>query len=354
MNEYEIITNPIEFFAGTMNRTSPAYMEAVVFLEKATPKSMGYLKSFMTSIETMASNKNVADARVTQSKGNIQKFSGYNNIKVGLDFLTTNASGESIVKDLRDVLKALEANQTAYADAYSKHVRVIVLEYETSVYMLVTGISLAIVSYTDIIQSGSQIKIVKKAGGKDKGVIGKIVKELGKELNTKDHTKYLNELTKAKDNVATSTNLESVAFTEAAVAETMDLIKSILGGFGKSFEIGKSMVKIIYRTMFGILPLIRSALYLKYKRKADTIISLEEQINFIGINIDQLKNIKTMDESKKGEIIKKQQAVIEAFRKKSEKLRAELTETEKEAAVAISQNDVVIKKGSPDDDFILD
>ena len=354
MKEYEIITNPIEFFAGTTNRTSPSYMEAVTFLENTTPKSMGYLKSFITSIENIASNKSVTDTRVSQSKGNIQKFSGYNNIKSGLDFLTTNVPGESIVKALKDILKALESNQTLYSDAYGKHIRIIVLEYETSVYMLVTGISFALANYTDIQQTGAQVKIVKKAGGKDRGIISKIIHELGKELNTKDHRKYLDELAKAKDHVPTSTNLESVAFIESAIGETIDLVRSIMGGLGKTLELGTNMAKSIYRTMFGILPLIRSALYLRYKRKADTIISLEEQMNFIEMNIEQLKNIKTMDEGKKNEIIKKQQAVIEAFRKKSEKLRAELTETEKDAADAINENDTIIKKESPDDDFILD
>lgn len=354
MKEYEIITNPIEFFSGTTNRTSPSYMEAVAVLESATTKSMGYLKNFMTSIESIASNSSVTDSRITQSKGNIQKFSGYNNIKVGLDFLTTNVPGEAIVKDLKEILRGLESGQTAYSDSYAKHIRVVTLEYEASVYMLVTGISFALASYTDVQQVGSQVKIIKKAGGKDKGVITKTVHELGRELNTKDHRKYLDGLVNAKDNVPTSTKVESVAFTEAAVSETIDLIKSIVGGVGKSFEVGSKLFKVIARNMFGILPLIRSVLYLWYKRKANAIISLEEQIQFIEMNIDQLKNIKTIDESKKGEIIKKQQAVIEAFRKKSEKLRAELTETEKEAATAMNENDVEIKKDSSDDDFILD
>lgn len=353
MNEYEIITNPIEFFSGTTNTTSPVYTEAVAILENVNSKSIGYLKNFVTSIEDVASKENVKDERISKSKGNIQKFSGYNNIKVGLDFLSKNIPNEEIIKNLKDILRALEANQTSYADGYSKQIRLIILEYEASVYMLVTGVSFALVSYTDIQQNGAQVKIVKKAGGKDKGIITKTIRELAKELNTKDHRKYLDELVKAKDNVPTSTKMESVAFTEAAVSETIDLIKSLSGGVGKAMSIGKNIFKMLYRTMFGIIPLIRSALYLKYKRKADTIISLEEQIHFIEMNIDQLRNIKTMDEKKKAEIIKKQQAVIEAFRKKSEKLRAELTETEKEAAVAIKENDPEIKKDSGDD-FILD
>ena len=354
MSEYKITTNPIEFFSGTTNIVSSAYTEAVAMLENVNVKSMSYLKNFVTSIEDLASREGVRDERLSKSKGNVQKFSGYNNIKVGLDFLSKNIPNEELIKNLKDILRALETNQTSYIDGYSKHIRIIILEYEASLYMLVTGISFALASYTDIQQNGAQVKIVKKSGGKDKGVIAKTIRELAKELNTKDHTKYLEELVKAKDSVAVSTKVESVAFTEAAVSETIDLIKSIWNGLGAAKTIGTSLFKMLYRTMFGIIPLIRSALYLKYKRKADTILSLEEQIQFIEMNIDQLKNIKTMDETKKAEIIKKQQAVIEAYKKKSEKLRAELIETEKEAVVAIKENDPVIKKKDPADDFILD
>ena len=354
MREYDIVTNPIEFFSGTTNTTSPMYTEAVAIVENADPKSMSYLKNFVTSIENVASHITGKNDKISASKGNVKSFSGYDNIKVGLDFLSKNAGGEEIVNNLKNILKALEANKTVYADAYSKNIRIVALEYEASLYMLVTGISFAMASYTDIQQKGTEVKIVKKQGGKDKGVITKTIREMAKELNAKDHRKYLDELVKAKDNVPVSTKMESVAFTESAILDTIDLINAIVGGVGKTVSLTKSIIRTVYRSMFGILPLIRSALYLKYKRKADTILALEEQIQFIEMNIDQLKNLKTMDETKKAEVIKKQQAVIEAFRRKSEKLRAELTETEKEAAVAIQKEDPEIKKKGQDDDFILD
>jgi hypothetical protein len=354
MNEYNIITNPIEFISGTTNTTHPLYVEAVKDIESGTPKAMGYLKNFLTSIESVASKNNMRNGdNISRSKGNIQKFSGYNNIKVGLNFLTSHLPGAEIVKNIKTIVGALETCSTQYIEAYNKNVRLITLEYEASLYMVVTGISFAMASYTDIQQNGAIVKVIKKPGGKDKGVIAKTISEMAKELITKDHKKYLEELLRIKDNAPTSTKLEAVSFTEASIMDSIELVKMIGTGIGKTFIAGRSAAKILYRTMFGILPLIQSALYLKYKRKADSIISLDEQIQFIEMNIDQLKNIKTMDETKKAEIIKKQQAVIEAYRKKSEKLRAELTETEKDAADAINQDSSEVKKDTSDD-FIFD
>lgn len=350
MREYDIVTNPIELFAGTTNTTSPVYTEAVKTIENKSAKSMGYIKNFMTSIEKVSSG--MRDEKVSSSKGNVANFSGYKNIKAGLDFLTTNIPSQAIVKDLKDILRALETNRTQYIDGYSKQVRIIILEYEASLYMLVSGISFALANCTDIQQTGTKVTVVKKAGW-DKGIITKTINELGRELNTKDHRNYLENLLKAKDIAKVSTKVESVSFTEATVGDTMELVKALYSGAGKAAAITTNVFKSVYKSMFGILPLIRSALYLRYKRKADTILALEDQIQFVEMNIDQLKNIKTMDEGKKAEIIKKQQAVIEAYRKKSEKLRAELIETEKDAAVALNDDDSNIKKDSSDD-FILD
>ena len=350
MREYDIVTDPVKFFAGTDNRTSPVYIEAAKTVETKTPKSMGYIKNFVSSIERLTNG--MKDDKVSKSKGNITTFTGYKNINAGLDFLSTHLRGDSIVTDLKNILRALESNQNHYIDGYSKQVRIIVLEYEASVYMLVTGISFALASYTDIKIEGKKVTIIRKAG-RDKGIITKTIHELGRELNTKNHQNYLIDLIKGKSITGVSTKVESVSYTEAAVGDTMELIGSLYNGGKQAIQLASSMFRTLYRTMFGILPLIRSALYLRFKRKADTILALENQIQFIEMNIDQLKNIKTIDEAKKAEIIKKQQAVIEQYRKKSEKLRAQLIETEKEAAVAINQEDHDIKKDSSDD-FILD
>lgn len=352
MRDYDIIIDPIEFLSGTTNRLAPVYLEATKVVEGKDPKSIKYIKGFIQSIERVA-DKSKND-KISSSKGNINRFSDYKNIKTGLEILSSNVPGEKLVKDLKTIVSSLEGNQHLYVEGYSKHIRLIELEYESAVYMVVTGISFALAAFIDIEQSKTNVKIVKKNGPRDHGIISKNIEGLAKELNTKAHKQYLSELIKAKDNVPVSTKLESVSFMEGNIGDTLDLIRSMYSAATSLVGATKSVISTLYRTVFGILPLINSILYLRYKRKADSIISLEEQIGFIELNISQLKNIKTMDEKKKKLIIKKQEAVIAAYRKKSEKLRAELIEAEKDTAVAIKENDKEIKKDGEDDEFILD
>lgn len=349
MNGYDIITNAIELISGTANTTSPLYVETAKNINTNDKKALGYIKNFVTDIEKIAPKVN--DTRISGSKGNIQKFSGYKNIKTALDFLSKNAPWIDHLKDLNTILKALENHQTQYVDGYNKHVRLVTIEYETSVYMLVTGLVFHMVAQIDVQESGFIMKIVRKKRTGDGGhVIAKMVTELAKMLSSKDHKEYLEELLKSKDNVPIK---ESAAMTEATIADTIELIDVIFTGVGKVTSFSKRVVSAIKNTIFGIVPLTRSIIYLWYKKKADTILALEQQIHFIEMNITHLQNIKTMDPTKKAEIIKKQQATIEAYRKKSEKLRAELVETEKDAATALKENESDIKKDSSDD-FILD
>lgn len=353
MYEYEFVTDPVELLAGTSNTISPLYTEAAKIVEGSSDKSMKYFKSLIKSIENVAARSN--NEKIANSKGNIERFSGYDNIVSGLDFLSKHIPGENILKDLKNILNGLRSNRTLYVDGYDKHIRLITLEYETSVYMLVTGIVFSISSYVDFKQNNEKINIVKKSNGKDKGVIKKTINGLAKELNTTNHKNYLSELLKAKDHVV-STKVESVSYIESVVGETIDLISSITGGVFKAYKTGKNIFGTLYKTVFGIIPLIKSALYLWYKRKGDTIVALEEQIHFIQLNIEHLQNMKNMDENKKKIIIKKQEAVIEAFRKRCEKLRAELIDTEDNAAAALSEDDTKTKRevNNNDDDFILD
>jgi hypothetical protein len=136
------------------------------------------------------------------------------------------------------------------------------------------------------------------------------------------------------------------------VVDTLDILDRLTTKVGKIGSFATKAFKAIKGTLFGILPLIRSILYLKYKRKADTILSLEEQMHFISLNIEHLQNIKGMDPVKKETIIRSQQATIEGFRKRVAKLRVELMDSEKEAAIALddSKGDIT----NTDDGLVLE
>jgi hypothetical protein len=360
MSEYSICTNFAEIIAGTNNTIARSFTEATKSLESDPKKGLNYLKNFITSIENIDGKEGVKDSRISSTKGNITKFSGYDNIKTAIEFLNKNLSGIEVMKDLVTIFNALENNQTQYTEGYNKNIRLIVLEYESAVYLLVTGLSMVMATNIDVVQNGVQIRIQKKSGS-TYGIIPKTAHDLAKQIGSKDHKVYLEELISEKssgsvpEKKATSTDdakTESVLFMEATIENTIDLIDAMIYSAKRIVGTGKRLVVGLKNSVFGIVPLIRSIMYLRYKKKADTVLALDQQCEFIRKNIEQLQNIKTMDPAKKEQIIKKQQAVCEAYKKKAEKLRAELTEGEKDAAISIKKEDPEMKKDNGD--FVLE
>lgn len=356
MNPYDINLNYIDILAGTTNNAMKVYREAAENVENNNVKAMGYLKNFITSIESLASKENVKDERITSSKGNIKQFKGYDNIQTALEFLDKNLKGTDLLKELHDIHNALVNCTTQFTAAYERNVRIIILEYESALYMLITGLSMLMATRVDVVQNGTSIKIQKKSGT-DMGVMSKTIRELAKQMSSKNHKNYLEELLKSKEELRVNVDSvkvqkESVTFVESSVTDTIDLITSIWGNVKKLGSFAKRTAIGIRQSFFGIIPLIRACLYMRYKKKADTILALEQQIAFINMNIEQLQNMKTMNPAKKAEIIQKQKAVIEQYRKKAEKLRAQLCETEKEAATEINKEDPNLK--NVDDEFVLE
>lgn len=353
MSLNNICTDFLEIVTGTNNRISLVYKEAAKNVDESTPKAMGYLKNFITSIEAIAAKENVKDSRISGTKGNITSFAGYDNIKTAMEFLEKNLGKIEIIKDLSVIYNTLKTCQPQYSEGYDKNVRLIVLEYESALYLLVTGLSMSMADSIDVVQNGVQLKIQKKNGSAD-GPTMKTIHELAKQLGSKSHKEYLDEMLKGKEKLGTNSKIEeSVAFMESTVADTIDLIDAMINNVSRIASVGKRLILTVKNSIFGIIPLIRSILYLRYKKKADTILALDQQVQFIHMNIEQLQNIKNMDPAKKAEIIKKQKACAEQYQKKAAKLRAELSDGEREAADAIKKEDPEIKKVN-DGEFVLE
>ena len=348
MNEYSICTDVYEIAAGTRNKLSPVFREAAENIDNATPKGFGYIKNFIISIEELSKKDAVKDSRISSSNGNIKNFKGYSDIESALSFLNKYLKDIPTVKECSTVLDALEKYQPLYTEAYDKKVRLLVLEYENAVYLLVTTLSMLLANNMDVTSNGSEIRIQKKSATTF-GVIPKTLSKLAKELGDRSHKEYLETMLKRS---ADADDIEESAYTEGVVSETLTLISAILTNAGKLGANIKHIVTGVKKSLFGIIPLIRAIIFLRYKKKADTIVSLEDQIIFIKQNIEQLQNRKNIDPEKKAEIIKKQMAIAEAYRKKAEKLRAELCEQEKDASVEIKKDDTNIK--DMDDDYVLE
>lgn len=347
--DFKITNDYLELIAGTDNRFNKEYKEAADNVAKNNDKGMTYMKNFLISIEKVSDK--IDDKRISDSKGNVRNFKGYDDIKFSINFLSKNLKDIKNLKECIKVFDALEDWSTLYASGYSKNIRLIMHEYDTALYMLVTALSATFANNVSFTSNGTSIKI-EKTNGSSNTVIDKTLSDLAKQLSDRNHKTYLEELIDNADK-----NITESVFTEGVLDTAMGTINSFSNLLSTVGEIGKkgfTLVKVLVKSFFGIIPITRSIMYLWYKRKADTIVALEEQVVFIKQNIEFLEKNKTIDKAQKEIIIKKQKAAIEARLKKAAKLRAQLTETERDATNAMNKENPDLKKPAKDDDMVLE
>lgn len=353
--DLNVTHNFYEIISGTDNMATQEYMEAVKDMSSDKNKISTFIKRFMDNIENVVYKKISQDKRIASSKGDLKKFVAYNNINSSMEFLNKNIPGLELMKDLKMIKSKLEEYESLYIKGYDKQIRLITLEYENAVYILTTGLALTMANSLDFEIDKYSIQAKKKTHTMSHKVTKKAIEDLASQLHHFKHKEYLEALIKAVDNKDINTSIEESTYVESVVSDTIDLLGVIINNVERIGSLGMSLFNNIKNTLFGIIPIIRTIVYLRYKKKADSILFLEQAMNDIEKNIIQLKNKSNMDEKQKAEIIKKQRVIIEQYRKRCEKLKAELFETEKEAVVEIDKTNKDIKDGkSQDDDFVLE
>ena len=356
MENVDICTNFLHIIAGTSNTIASAYVEASSNMNN-NDKVLKYLNNFITSIENVASKNGAVDKRISATKGSMKDFVGYDNIETSLKFLSTHKTptGNAIVNDLKQIHTYLDKYESYYTEGYRKNIRLIMLEYESAMYLLVTGLAMSLSYNFDVTESNGQIKMTPKPKAYF-GVTGKKIHEMAEELGKKIHEEYLDEIIKvANSNTPISEGVDDSVYLELSldtVTGTLSLIGAVWNNLKKVASVGLRGISSIKKSIFGIIPLIRSVIYLSYKRKADTIMALDQSVAFIEQNIERLNSRTNIDPAKKEQIIKKQKAQVEAYKKKAEKLRAELEEGEKDAVTAAKKEEPQL--GNTDDDFVLE
>lgn len=347
MNEYDVCTDFVELMCGTSNKTSPAYMEAARSVESMDDSSMKKMRDIFVSMDKVMSDNKSKEPTIAASKGVIENFKGYDNIKTVMGFLTNFMPDEPMVKDLQTIKGKLEEFKDQYSEAYRTGLSLMTMEYDNAAYLLVTGLTYLMSTKIDVNENNANTRFLGiipiKKKSHTNGLIPKLCHELAAQLGDRKHKEYLDGLIKANSEVGSIKESADMDYFSEGWASVVGKAFELISSIGSNISnIGRTVVntfKTVKNTVFGIVPLIRSIMYLKYKKKADTVLALEQQARFIQMNIDQLENIKDMDPDRKSVIIKKQKAYIEQYRKKAEKLRAQLCETEKDAADSIKKAD---------------
>lgn len=404
-----------EICAGTSNHLDPVFIEASKENLTNNNKMLDRLGRMMASYEKFygakkGSIKPQLDKdmeAIAKSKGDIDKILG-GKLKKVLDQLfnitSLLAPGGAFVnsiknkinyKELEYIYKALEETKEVigyikkyksyYEKSYDKKITLINQEYECSCAIATLGMLYGVVQANSMFASekilkdmekelinigtnithDKNIKYDKNKAHKQSKVIGGIIHDLLKELKSSTHVKYLEVMIKAKDNkpIKESYEIDSI-LAESSVTEIAVAINTIRESLWGIFKYGTDIVNTVIRTITGIVPLIRSIIFLNYKKKVDAINSLEEQIEYLEMNINQLKNIKTGNKKEvahRTEIIKKQSAIIEQMKKKAYKMKEEFGLLEDEVEEDINKSNAELKNdsippvaSSSDDDFVLD
>ena len=338
----------VELYTESTNHLSPVYVEASKSFSKVGGKGKEVLAAMFNTVRSKLRSKKKTqdDINITNSRGNINNYHNIKTIEDALSLLKGVKSAGAVSRDIYSIISYLRKNKHLYEKGYEKRSELIIFEYENSVYILLLAASLALAVYhrRDVDANG---KIVNRSQsiGKHGGVIFKTISSLSKELNSKTHTKYLESILEISDQIPVDTKVGPK--TESASGlfqDAMGLLTAIYGSLGKAAKFSFNVITGIWKTMFGILPLLRIITYLRLKHKANKIIRLEEEVRMIKDNISQLEKEKTKDPDKKKAIIIKQKAYIDAYNKKCEKLRAQLMDTEKEAVNAMEKNKSEIKE----------
>ena len=352
--DYFITNNFTEIIAGTDNKASFEYMEASKTLNKDDNGVAIFIQRFLKNIEKIARGKKATDRRIAESRGNIKKFAAYEKMMNAMEWINKNIPGVELMKDLKIIYDKLVEYQSFYEKAYDKQIKLVIYEYENSVYMLVSGLSLILANSIDFEMERYSLKINRKKNAITNKVSVKIIEDLATQLSHHKHKDYLDAMIKAVDIKGVDTDISESTYIESVVSDTVDLIFAIRDNIGSITKSGVRLISTVKNSIFGIIPLIRSILYLRYKRKADIVLNLEQQIDDIEKNIEQLKNIKDMDKDKKEEIIKKQKVIIYQYKKRAEKIKTELLVGEKEASEELKVSNNVDIKNAKDDDFVLE
>lgn len=357
---YDFCDDYMTIVAGTSNTIARAYIEASEHVEDNDDAGTKYLKKFVTSIEKLAKSSKVNDSRITSSKGNLKSFSDYENIEYMLNFLSKYVK-ESIVSDLKKIHSEIISCASEYETGYDKKVRLIELEYESGVYLLITGLVYTMSNCIEFSQQNGGFNIIKKAIDK-KDLLVKMISKFAKQLSDKNHKEYLKKLAQVSTEVKRDSgkpvaeSYEGEYTIESVVGETLDLIDGLLNNISRIGTGAKNIYRTVKKSMFGIIPMVRGIIYLHYKKKADHIANLEQQCEFIKLNIEQLNRRTDLSPEEKERLTKKQQAYANAYAKKAAKIRAELNAQCRDAAASLEKDRADIKDApnSKDDDMVLE
>ena len=257
---------------------------------------------------------------IPATKGDVTKLTKYDTMKDTLvtihDLLKEYKQDTGPVDELTVALSNLEARKDLFERAYKYNSEMPMAIYCNVVYGIIVGITFMIASCIEFIKDPGtttfKMSLDKMAYAKTKdNMIYESIKNFNKACEKKELDKAMEAIMKVQIR---------------GVKESAIKINEV--GFATIATIAAATIAIIIALIYSIRELIFLFYYLKVK--ASDLFELQANIGMI--NLYSLEQDNTIDETKKQDIIAKQKAQIELFRKLSNKFLVEMKKAEVKSA----------------------
>lgn len=294
------------------------YNEIKTVLEDTeNPKTTTYLEKLYGSI---LSKGHVDFDDIPNSKGDIREYKGYQNMVDTLNTMYDLANAQNVkqVMTYVEIIQTAINNMTKCSDIYTKGFRLrneyIMIEYNAFVYTCVQATSSILYEFIDY----------SKRPDRDKVAI------TIKNNKFKANILYIEQLQKF-NNVVNA--MDYRAFLEYMVNKGSENF------IGTEVLVGVATVSVV---AMAIVPITREIVYRFYHGKNRLAECLMEQAYFLEMNKASVNSNTGLSESKKSDILKRQDKLEKALLKLGNKLKVEYTQAEANAAKQLKQDNSLL------------
>lgn len=254
------------------------------------------------------------------TKGDIQKFNGYDNIMGTLSTLKQLSSKFGIKIEEINVIETAVSNIRVYKSVFERGFALdndfLMMYYNSLVYACVESTSLILSSYVEYVKTVNAVDFTLKKG---KGITGNVcinnLKKFNQSVKTGEFSKFANTmLDKNKQN--------------------------FVGGTAATIAIGLAV---------AIVPIARELIYYAYESRMNISEFLEQQAAFLEMNKVRL-NSSEMEAGQRNKVLAKQGEVIKKLEKYADRVRVNHKLTNKNASNKIKQDNKAWTINSVEDD----
>lgn len=246
---------------------------------------------------------------IPNSKGDIQRVDGYENMTATLNVLRGLSKKFGIIIPEIDVvenaLNNIRMHKPIFDKGFKLNIDFLQMYYNTLVYACIESTSLILSSYVEYTRTVNNVEFRIKKG---KGIYGNVcldsLNKFNKQVKDGSFVKFANGLFSKNGE-----NFLGAIKTGVQVAGKMGIPVGPVGG-----------VMALVAVAASIVPVIRELIYYFYESRMQVSEYLSQQKEFLEMNEFNL-NSSSMDAQKRNKILDKQRNVINKMEKISDKIR---------------------------------